>query len=206
MPRGRPIEPETRAQIIALAREGIGRNEIARRLKVAGATVTAVTEPEGIVFDWSSTDLATRARRVQVGAMRTDLAHAALLRAGEMLESMSAPIELVHYQAKTEHDSGGWKRTILDGPTPSDMRNMATVFGILTSRAADLLRSTAGGGANADVVSVLGGIGEALSAVAESMSDPSSDPTAEPVVVDREGMIAELERQVIAAADEEDDL
>lgn len=205
MARGVPIQPEMRAQIIELAKAGMGRNAIARQTGVSAASVTRVCEPEGIVFDWASTDLATAARRVQVGEMRTNLAHAALQRAGEALEAMAAPHDEVHWQAATDHQSGGWKRYKHATPSASDQRNYATIFGILTQRAADLLRSSAGGGANADAVSVLGSLGESLIVAAAALQDvPASDPTEDPVIVGRDEMIAELEADLRDLPDEDE--
>lgn len=199
MPRGRPIDDETRARIIELAKSGMGRNAIARECRVAGATVTSVTQPEGIEFDWSTTELATAARKVQVGEMRTDLAHAALVRAWDVLERMSEPHDEVTYARGRKGRAGHWVRYTHPMPSPSDQRNYATIFGILTQRAADLLRSSAGGGANADAVSVIGTLGENLSRAAEALAGTlgdESDPTAAPVILDRNDMIAALESEV----------
>lgn len=205
MPRGRPVDPETRQRIIDMCVAGdYGRNEIARQTGVAAAVVTGIAQEIGHVFDWSTTDLARAARAVEVGAMRTALAHAALLRAGEALEAMDAPTLAFHYQPKTKRDAGGWKEHTLPSPTISDQRNLATVFGILTQRAADLMRSTAGGGANADAASVLGGLGDALMIAAAALNNPHDDPTAEPAVTGRDQLIAELEAEVRDAEQGED--
>lgn len=203
MPRGRPIEPETRARIIELARGGMGRNAIAREVGVSGAAVTSITEPEGIVFDWSSTDLATAARRIQLDDLRTDLARAALVRATEMLDAFSSPTLRVDFTAGGEHQEAGYHEYLMDAPTISDLRNLATTFGILTQRATDLLRAPFGGTGSSEAASVLDGLGRALVDVAAAMGDdPASDPTAQPQATSREDLIADLERQI--AADDAD--
>lgn len=196
MPRGRPIEAETRARILELARGGMGRNAIAREVGVAGATVTSVTEPEGIVFDWSTTDLAVAARRIQIDEMRTDLARAALVRAGEMLDAFSSPVQRIDFSPATDRRSAEYSEYVQDGPTISDLRNLATTFGILTQRASDLLARPMGSAGRSEAASVLEGLGSALVAVAAGMGGDDDDPTKEPVLGSREDMISELQEQL----------
>lgn len=195
MPRGRPIEPETRARILELAASGMGRNAIAREVGVSGATVTSVTEPAGIVFDWSTTELAVAARRVQIDEMRTDLAKAALVRAGEMLEAFASPTLRIDFSPATDRRDASYHEHVADGPTISDIRNLATTFGILTQRASDLLAKPMGSAGRSEASSFLEGLGTALVTVAARM-DGVDDPTKEPDVVSREEMIAELEQQL----------
>lgn len=196
MPRGRPIEAETRARILELARGGMGRNAIAREVGVAGATVTAVTDPAGIVFDWSTTDLAVAARRIQIDDMRTDLARAALVRAGEMLDAFSSPTLRIDFSPATDRRDASYHEHVADGPTISDLRNLATTFGILTQRASDLLAKPMGSAGRSEAASVLEGLGSALVAVAATMDGVEDDPTKEPVIASREHMISELQEQL----------
>lgn len=68
-----PITPEKRAQIVDLAVAGMGRNEIARELGVAAATVSSVCERAGVAFDRRSTEQATRARVLDAKAKRAEM-------------------------------------------------------------------------------------------------------------------------------------
>lgn len=201
MPKGRPVDAQTRARMLELFAEGkLGRNAIARELGVAGSTVTLVAKEVGHEFNWEATELAVRAHSIQAAQIRSRLAQMALLRAAETLEAMDAPTTLVHYQATTEHDTGGWKEHVLDTPTIADQRNLATTFGILVSRASDLMRSTEGA-ASAEAVSMLDTLAAGIEAAARALeaSDASTDPTAEPANVSRDALLAELD----AVADED---
>lgn len=195
MPRGRPVEPETRARILELARGGMGRNAIAREVGVSGAAVTSICEPEGIAFDWSTTEVAVAARRIQIDDMRTDLARAALLRAGEMLEAFSSPTARVDFSPATDRRAASYHEYVSDGPTISDLRNLATTFGILTQRASDLLAKPMGTAGKSEAASVIEGLGTALITVAAGMAGDDDDPTKEPPLTSREDMIAELQAQ-----------
>lgn len=211
MPTGRPVTAEQRARAEALMVEGrLGRNAIAREIGISAGAVSKIAQEVGHTFDWRSTEIATAARKIELGAMRAALAQAALLRAGEALEAMSAPHEEVHFSAATEHSKGGWRTYLHPVPSPSDQRNYATTFGILVQRAAELMKASEGGGVSGQAASVLDGLASGLAEVASRLraEEPDSDPTADPEKLDREGMIADLEAQIEAAGgeDEDDDL
>lgn len=202
MPRGRPVDPETRARIVEAleSRPDVGRNTLAREFEVAAATVTAIAREVGHEFDRSSTALAVRARQVDLSALRGELAQAALLRAWEALEAMDAPATMVHFETGFHHDvldvtdgqprvlskyePGEFREHVLDAPTFSDQRNLATIFGIMTQRAADLTRADTGAGAEAGA-GLLDGLSTALHVAAEHLrNDSSTDPTIVPDVGD----------------------
>lgn len=169
----------------------MGRNQIARTVGVSTMTVGRYCADAGISFDWGSTELAVRARRVQIAEMQQELAMAALIRAGEALDEMDAPTDIVHFSAGSEHREPGFYTHTMDGPTFADRRNAATTFGILVQRAAELLRTNPGSPA-AGAKAVIGELGEALRIVAASLPD-DTDPTVEPVTQSRDAMIAALE-------------
>lgn len=206
MPTGRPVTPEQRARAISLMGEGLGRNAIAREVEISAGAVSKIAQDIGHAFDWRSTEIATAARQIELGAMRAALAQAALLRAGEALEAMSAPHEEVHWATPTEHSKGGWRTYLHPVPSPSDQRNYATTFGILVQRAADLMKTSEGGGVSGQAASVLDGLATGLSAVAERLraEDPGSDPTADPTKVSREDMISELEQRLDEQEEDDD--
>lgn len=62
--RGEPLTDAERAEIIELCRNGLGRNEIARRTGRAAGTVTAVVGSAGLGFTRSATAAAAEAHRV----------------------------------------------------------------------------------------------------------------------------------------------
>ena len=117
-----------------------------------------------------------------------------LLRALDAADAMDAPAEMYHYQPATEHDDGGWKSKTLDAPTFSDQRNLATIFGIMTSKAAELSRASSAAG-DAGAISFVETLAAGMQAAAEAMKaagdDPATDPTIEPTNVSKESLLAE---------------
>lgn len=109
MPRGRPVDPETRARIKDLHSQGLARNEIARELKCGAATVTKVCKEEGLSFDRAPTKAATeakvadnRARRASAIARfydQTDKVFDRLDRKSHQLKEVSAG-KLVEYESE----------------------------------------------------------------------------------------------------------
>jgi hypothetical protein len=186
---------------------GWGRNRIAREVGISGASVTLIAQQAGVEFDWRETELATRARQIELGAMRSDLARQALVRAFEALDAMSAPTKRIDFTAGSEHSSPGYHELLMDSPTISDQRNLATTFGILVQRATELMRSADGGGVNGAAASMLDGITSGIAAVADVLrtNDPDSDPTADPEKVDRQTMINDLEERIAAAEGEQEE-
>ncbi|MFI8303691.1 hypothetical protein ACIF80_09600 [Streptomyces sp. NPDC085927] len=96
-----PIPAEVRAEVLRLAREGVARNEIARRVEVSSASVTRICAgEEGISFDRSATAVAVRARAVDLKAARLGLA-------GDLLEDVG--------EARARMHAGEDSRAFLDG-------------------------------------------------------------------------------------------
>ncbi len=85
---GRPgnrLSEQTKAEVVSLCRQGVTRNEIARRLKVSAASVSGIvkrererTGNEALSFDRSKVASATEARKVDLAARRAELAAALL--------------------------------------------------------------------------------------------------------------------------------
>ncbi len=69
-----PVTDDDRAEIIRLHGGGNGRNEIARLTGRAQRTVSVICAEEGLVFDVSMTEDATRHRVAQLAALRADTA------------------------------------------------------------------------------------------------------------------------------------
>lgn len=68
--RARKLTPAKRRQIVELAEQGVGRNEIARRLNIRPADVTAVVNDAGLSFNRSATEKAVRAHKIDLAARR----------------------------------------------------------------------------------------------------------------------------------------
>ncbi|MEU1115650.1 MULTISPECIES: hypothetical protein [unclassified Streptomyces] len=74
--KGGLVTPEQRAEIIRLHGEGRGRNEIARMTRRSQRTVSIICGEEGLVFDVTMTEDATRHRIAQLADRRAMLAEA----------------------------------------------------------------------------------------------------------------------------------
>lgn len=202
MPRGRPVDDETRARAVELMHEGWGRNRIARELGVSGAVVTGIADAAGHVFDWRQTEVATAAAKIENAELRERLAKVALLQALEAIDRIHSPHEVVHFQPTTEHQTGGWKRLTLDEPTPSDQRNYATIFGIMVSKAAELSKSNAAAG-DAGTLSFVETLAASLQAAVDSTrAGDETDPTVEPTNVSKDSLLAEYADAEDGEADE----
>lgn len=70
---GRPVTDETRADVRSLHAEGLGRNEIARRLTRSPRTISVLAEELGLNFDRTATAVATQARVIDARARRVAL-------------------------------------------------------------------------------------------------------------------------------------
>lgn len=137
----RPVEPQKRAEVIALFGEGFSRNEIARRAGVAGATVSKICAGEGLEFDRSMTALAVRAHQIDLAEERVLLAKKIAVRADELLEDMDAPMMV--------HNFGGRENTfveeLIDAPTVEARQRMMTGVGIAFDKITRIVeRSTDG--------------------------------------------------------------
>lgn len=207
MPRGRPVEPETRAQIIADIAEGeLSRNAIARKHLVSGSVVTALAADNDLKFDRSKTQAATAAATIDLEAARTDLMKAALQTAADMLDDLRSPTVYNHFEpggqktiyddgkiVSTEFVPGEWREVLADEPTISDKRNLATIFGIMVSRAADLSKASASAGSSAGA-SFIEDLRLSLIDAAERLAgDADTDPTTTPQDVDRDALLAQFE-------------
>ncbi|MFD4631223.1 helix-turn-helix domain-containing protein [Streptomyces sp. NPDC058284] len=74
--KGGLVTPEERAEIIRLHGEGRGRNEIARMTRRSQRTVSIICGEEGLVFDVTMTEDATRHLIAQLADRRVMLAEA----------------------------------------------------------------------------------------------------------------------------------
>jgi len=68
MARGVPVQPQTRAEVIRLHGTGMSRNEIARVTGVSTAQVSRICAAEGLTFDRTKVEEATKARAVDLAA------------------------------------------------------------------------------------------------------------------------------------------
>lgn len=139
----RPVDSKTRARVRKLAREGLSRNEVARRCGISPSTVTRIcaeaTPP--ITFDRAATRVAVEAHQVDLKEQRQQLARRALHDAVAQLDKLTQPHEVIHWDK-----DGFMHRGEIDQPTSGDVRNYATAVGILIDKHLVLVKHDSEGG------------------------------------------------------------
>lgn len=102
MPEKHLIDPDKRARVAALHAQGLGRNEIARRLDMRPADVTRAAREAGLSFDRAATDKATRARTRDMAAAR----QTQLIRAYDAVDMILDRLEDPHPVAMLRGEGG----------------------------------------------------------------------------------------------------
>lgn len=176
MPRGRPVDTAKRNRAITLMTvKNLPRNQIARQLGLAGATVTDIARQIGHEFNRKDTALAVAARQVDLKAERTELAQMAAARAREALEDMDAPHEVTEFSA----DAGEFVTHLRNQPSITDRQRLAYTATMLLRTATQLDRSEEGAGVRAGVA-VVDGLAAGFGALAAALREEGHDPTALP--------------------------
>jgi hypothetical protein len=149
--RGTPITDEDRAEIIRLHGEGKGRNEIARITGRAQRTVSVICAEEGLVFDVSMTEDATRHRVAQLAALRADTAVDLHLDALRLTQSMWEPATIYNFGGK----DNSFNFENVDEPPAIDKKNLMAAAGIALEKSMRLVPPAAETGED-DARSMLG--------------------------------------------------
>lgn len=171
--QGRPVDAQTRQSVVDLHGEGWSRNDIARHLGIAGATVTRIAQEQEppLQFDRSATALAVAARQMDLAAARADLSAMLLLRGREALEAMESPIEVYSFGGK----DNVFASEVIDAPSPADQRNLMTIAAIAVQRHVELVRID-GDGAQVEVDSVLGSLASGFDVAAAALRASAGGP------------------------------
>ncbi|MFE2457520.1 helix-turn-helix domain-containing protein [Streptomyces sp. NPDC059402] len=131
----RKVTDEDRAEIIRLHGEGKGRNEIARLIGRAQRTVSLVCAEEGLVFDVTMTEDATRHRVAQLAERRAILAEALQDDAERLTEQMWQPAKVFRIGGSantyTEHE--------LDEPPADAKKDLMASAGIAIEKSLKLV-------------------------------------------------------------------
>lgn len=137
-PRKSPrlVTDEERARVAELHAAGLSRNAIAAELGRPWSTVTKIARQLGLSFDRSQTRAAVEARKVDLAAMRADLAHLALVKAKGFLDALDQPFLAFNFGGK----DNTYEEHLLDRPPTGDIRNLMTAFGIATQRSLELTK------------------------------------------------------------------
>lgn len=166
-----PVAPAKRRHAERLMKQGLGRNEIARRLDVSGYTITKIAGQVGHTFDRYETALAVQARVIDLARDRMELARRVLAEAFNVADDFRAPVDVTEFDAER-----GQFRTFTRGePTILERQRLAYTLTLLTKAAADLARAEDGAGVT-DGVSIVLNLGEQLTRALESPVFANVDP------------------------------
>jgi hypothetical protein len=120
-----PITDEDLAEIRRLHAEGLGRNEIARRLGRNGRVISNHCAAMGLTFDLTGIETATAHRNAQVALRRAELEEQRLILA-EALTGDALRLSAQVWEPTTLHSFGGKDHTYaykdLDEPLAADKR------------------------------------------------------------------------------------
>ena len=131
----RKVTDEERAEIIRLHREGVGRNEIGRRIGRAQRTISIVCAEEGLTFDASMTEEATRHRVAQLAALRAEAAMDLHIDALRLAQQMWEPGTVYNFGGKdntfNDHD--------VEELSSADKKNLMAAAGIAIEKSLKLV-------------------------------------------------------------------
>jgi len=136
MAQGRPVEPATRARAIELIRGGMARNAVARELKIAPSTVTAIAQEEELTFDRGPTAAAVAARQMDMKARRVELIEELMSKAADHLVAIDQPFLAFNFGGK-END---YNEHTLDRAPTGDLLNLHRATSLALKDARDLIR------------------------------------------------------------------
>lgn len=149
----RPVTPEDRDEIILLHAQGKGRNEIARLVDRAQRTVSVICAEEGLAFDVSMTEEATRHRVAQLAALRADTAVDLHLDALKLTQQMWEPATIYNFGGKD--NTYRWENVA--EPPSGDKKNLMAAAGIALEKSLKLVPPADDSGVE-DAQSVLGAL------------------------------------------------
>lgn len=176
--RPRPVTPELRAQVAEAHGRGLGRNAIAREVGCSSATVTKIAREAGLSFDRSETELATRARLIDLAEHRAVLARSFQLRAQELLEAMEGAVVIGNFGGR----DNTWNETLLDEPTIEGKKALVTAAATAARAASELVRADLASTSTAEATGMVDALEKGLRGFADALAARGElpDPTETP--------------------------
>lgn len=164
----RRVTDKDRNAVRALHAEGLGRNEIARRIGRGSRTVSVLAAELGLSFDRTHTAIATEARVIDAKARRAALIQRAYARAEKLFERLEADKDgEFTYTATTVN---GIETERLDHVPGQEEKALAASISSYLTQAARLEQLDGDPGLDA-AKSMLGGLAEGLRRIAEAPED-----------------------------------
>ncbi|MFG2780812.1 helix-turn-helix domain-containing protein [Streptomyces prunicolor] len=133
--KGGLVEPSERAEIIRLHGEGKGRNEIARLTQRAQRTVSIICADEGLTFDTTMTEEATRHRIAQLAVLRADTAMDLHVDGMKLTQQMWEPAKIFNFGGK----DNTYNEKDVDEPPADVKRSLMTAAGIAFEKSLKLV-------------------------------------------------------------------
>lgn len=143
--------------------EGLGCNEIARRVGLDGGTVSRRCKALGLKFDRAQTAMASKARLEDARARRVNLVH----RLYDRAEAILARLEAEVFKTLVQTEPGVQTPTTLDFVPPSDERYLAHSVGSYLQAAARLEAIDADHDRNGELAELAVGLGAAIANAAK---------------------------------------
>ena len=133
--KGGPVTDEERAEIIRLHGERKGRNEIARLTQRSLRTVSLICAEEGLEFDVTLTEEATRHRVAQLAERRAILAEALQADAERLTELMWQPGKIYSFGGR----DNTYAEQDVDQPPAADKRNLMAAANVAIEKSLKLV-------------------------------------------------------------------
>lgn len=122
MARSGPLSDETRDAVVRLHGEGYGCNAIARELGISAGSVSKIARDRSLKFDRAATDLATRARTIDLAHTRTLLLQKMSVAASDLLDEIDGPYLVYAFGGR----DNTYEEHLLDAP-PVEVRRTAII-------------------------------------------------------------------------------
>jgi hypothetical protein len=133
--KGGLVTEEERAEIIRLHGEGKGRNEIARLTRRSQRTVSVICAEEGLIFDVTMTEEATRHRVAQLAERRAILAEELQGDAERLTEQMWQPTTVFNFGGK----DNTYAEKKFSEPPPAEKRNLMAAANLAIEKSLKLV-------------------------------------------------------------------
>lgn len=137
MPRTDPISDDVRAAVVRLHGDGRGCNEIARELRIGSSSVSRIVRAAGLRFDRTATEIATRARTIDLADARTTLLQKMAVASSDMLDEIDGPYLVYSFGGR----DNTYEEHLLDSPPVEVRRSVITTAGLTVDRVARYLDS-----------------------------------------------------------------
>ncbi|WP_327671839.1 MULTISPECIES: helix-turn-helix domain-containing protein [unclassified Streptomyces] len=170
----RKVTDEERAEIIRLHGQNVGRNEIARRIGRAQRTVSIVCAEEGLVFDISMTEDATRHRVAQLAALRAETAVDLHVDALRLSQQMWEPSVVYNFGGK----DNTFRQHAVEELSAMDKRSLMAAAGMALEKSMKLVPPADDSGAE-DARSMLGQLMVGLKAAYDQAAEEGLSEEAE---------------------------